>query len=105
MLQIYAYADILFLIVGAVFFSNFIDDCMEPGMILSWPGAWIKKEQRAGGETPWYKKPIGGCIVCMTTWAIILFFVLSIVCKPVFILFGCIGIGNSFLKIVLKYSL
>ncbi len=110
----YAYADILFLIIGACCFSNFLDDCMEPGMVFAFWGAFIKKEVRLNEKTkaknkhipvPFWKKPLGACIFCINTWVIILFFTCFVLLKPMITLLGCIGIGNSFFKIILRFNL
>lgn len=110
----YAYADILFLVIGAVCFCNFLDDCMEQDMIFSFWGSWIKKEVRFNEKTvvkkrhinvPWWKKPLGACVFCMNTWVIIIFFIGFDLLKPLIMILCVIGIGNSFLKIILRNSL
>lgn len=105
MLQTYAIADILFLIVGAVCLTNFLDDCMEPGMVFSFWGAWIKKEVREELLVPAWKKPLGACIFCMNVWVIFLIAALFVTIEPAAFLLASVGLGNSILKLILKYNL
>lgn len=76
---------ILFIAYISAALTDFLYDCMEDGMIFDHYGAWVQKEVRHNRKVeqdientgasmlttipvPKWKKPIGACMRCSTTW-------------------------------------
>lgn len=80
---------------GAASLSNFLDDCMQPEMILGRYGDWVR-------SLGFWGKPLGGCLICMNVWVSIAVY-LSFFGLPepvIAILF--IGISNTILKFIIR---
>ena len=67
------------------YLSYMLYDFMQPNMILSWYGDWLRKEQDFNKKTkvlkkhlpiPIYKKPLGLCLKCFHIWVCIIIFLI-----------------------------
>jgi len=96
MLSWNVYVSIIFVAFSSASFANFFDDCLQDGMIFQSYGKWLKNNES------FWKKPIGGCIVCTTTWITFLMIILFIYLPYLFALLSIIGISNTILKFIIK---
>lgn len=62
-----------FVLLMLPFVSGMVYDFFQEGMIFSFYGDFLFKEEREGLNMPKWKKPIGGCLKCFHVWVCILF--------------------------------
>lgn len=125
------YVDLLMIALAGASLSNFFDDCLQDGMIFSAYGKWLNKEYLRNLEIKqhndrltediengiiliqdaefieplrdkFWKKPIGGCIICTNVWITILVALIYYFLNPLFIILSVIGISSTFLKFIIK---
>lgn len=126
-----AYVDLIMIAFAGASLSNLFDDCLQDGMIFSFYGRWLRKEQLRNFEIkqhndrlvddiengiilmqdaefveqikePFWKMPIGGCIICTNVWITILLILLYYIFYQLFIILSIIGISNTFLKYIIR---
>lgn len=109
MLSLYAIANILFIGFASASLANLYDDCLQPGMIFSRFGTFLQLEIRLNQKrkvkklkVPYWKMPIGGCIICTNIWIAVLMSILYLVFPVAFIVFAVLGISNTCLKFIIK---
>lgn len=96
MLSLYAIANILFIGFSSASLANLYDDCLQPGMIFQNIGVWVNFNKS------FWKKPLGGCIICTNVWVTILMSLAYIFTPFLFIALAIIGISNTCLKFIIK---
>ena len=109
MLSLYVIANILFIGFASASLANLYDDCLQDGMIFSRLGAFLQLEIRLNQKrkvkkvkVPFWKMPVGGCIICTNAWIAVLMSILYLVFPTIFIVFAVLGISNTCLKFIIK---
>ena len=84
-------------IIGSASFSNLLDDMFMDGMIFAKYGKWVK-------DGSFWKKPLGGCLICMNVWITGLCYLASFndIGLKVVTIFFVLGISNTVLKFIIK---
>ena len=84
--------------LSGVLLALTFDDFMAEGMIFNFWGKHLDAH-----EDNFWLKPLGGCIVCTTVWAVIVMGVFYLWVHPLWMALMAIGLGNFLLTLYLKY--
>lgn len=84
----------------------FVQECMEPGMILRryylfLTYVWIRNRRRKHRWKRWWLKPAGMCVYCNTTWIAIAYYLIRYGLNVELLLF--VGLVFVWLKALKKF--
>ena len=78
-MELIVFVNILFVAFSGASLANLYDDCLQDGMIFNKLGAFLQLEIRLNQKrkvkklkVPFWKMPIGGCIICTNVWITVL---------------------------------
>lgn len=121
------FVDIILVAFAGASVTNLFDDCIQDGMIFGRYGNWLRKDETFNNyatkhnemireyqnntdsnselnkeieyvDGKFWKKPIGGCIICTNTWITLIMLIFYKFILIVFVIFAIIGVSNTFLK-------
>jgi hypothetical protein len=122
------FVEIILVALAGASLTNFFDDCIQDGMIFGRYGNWLRKEENRNKEIEFHnnlivndidnglrnmedvkefiepikenfwKKPIGGCMICTNVYITIFMLIMYKFILILFVIFAIIGVSNTFLK-------
>jgi hypothetical protein len=90
------FVEIILVALAGASLTNFFDDCIQDGMIFGRYGNWLRKEEN------FWKKPIGGCMICTNVYVTIFMLIMYKFILILFMIFAIIGVSNTLLKKIIS---